>query len=291
LELELVAQGDSEVRAARAIGACARRVARWAALPYGFALRRLTHAVLPRASLAPPAAAAQPEESVLGDGAAAAFAVRALAALFAVTLAAAPAGALAYAARVPVGGAGGGAAPSHTLLHALSYRLDQFFSTNAFSKPLLLLSLTALMVVAGSAALFAASPGAEAGTVFWAALAGVGLDWTFAGEEGTTLAHRSCALLLAVGGRPRVAASPPHLAPWPPPPGPARLERPAGVATLLAAGGQGFVYNYSQCADPAAEACSARGAPDREALLRAGARWRGAPRCRGGPGSWSAGRG
>jgi hypothetical protein len=62
----------------------------------------------------------------------------------------------------------------------------------------------------------------------------------------------------------------------------------AGVATLLAAGCQGFVYTYSQCADPAAEACSARGAPDRGALFRAGARWRGAPRC--GPGSKSAGR-
>ena len=60
------------------------------------------------------------------------------------------------------------------------------------------------------------------------------------------------------------------------------------MGTLIAAGGQGFVFSYSQCADPGAEACSARGAPDREALLRAGARWRSAPRC--GPGSRSAGR-
>ena len=36
--------------------------------------------------------------------------------------------------------------------------------------------------------------------VFWASLAGVGLDWTFAGEEGTSAAHRACALLLSVGG-------------------------------------------------------------------------------------------
>ena len=123
-------------------------------------------------------------------------------------LALAPAGLLAYAAHVPVGAGGVGgvgagsvsaASPSHTLLHALSYRLDQFFSTNAFSKPLLLLALTAMMVLTGTAALFAATPGADASQVFWAALAGVGLDWTFAGEGGT-LAHRICALFLAVGG-------------------------------------------------------------------------------------------
>jgi hypothetical protein len=76
-------------------------------------------------------------------------------------------------------------------------------------------------------------------------------------------------------------------------PRPLSLGRPggsglAGVARLLAAGCQGFVYTYSQCADPGAEACSARGAPDREALLRAGVGWRGAPRC--GPGPRSAGR-
>ena len=120
--------------------------------------------------------------------------------MFAGALALAPAGLLTYAAHVPVGvGAGAGvSSSSHTLLHALSYRLDQFFSTNAFSKPLLLLALTAMMVLTGTAALFAASPEADAGQVFWAALAGVGLDWTFAGEGGT--AHRICALFLAVGG-------------------------------------------------------------------------------------------
>jgi hypothetical protein len=89
--------------------------------------------------------------------------------------------------------------PRHTLLHVLSYRLDQFFSTNAASKPLALLALTAMLVLCGSVALFAVS-GDDPSTLVWASLAGVGLDWTFAGEEGTTAAHRIVALLLSVGG-------------------------------------------------------------------------------------------
>jgi hypothetical protein len=120
-------------------------------------------------------------------------------------LLAAPFCGVSYLRKVPFGqrhamtASGHQARHTHTLLHVLSYRLDQFFSTNAASKPLALLALTALLVLCGSVALYAVS-GDDPGALFWASLAGVGLDWTFAGEEGTTSAHRAVALLLSVGG-------------------------------------------------------------------------------------------
>jgi len=209
LELAIAAHGGSLVRGQRVVRGAQRRArcAAHAAEHLGLMppLTQPTASVCPtQTSSAAASASSPPPPFAFVDGAndraAEWVPARAVAALVAGVLALAPAGLLAYAAHVPVGADGVSAlSPSHTLLHALSYRLDQFFSTNAFSKPLLLLALTAMMVLTGTAALFAATPGADAGQVFWAALAGVGLDWTFAGEGGT-LAHRICALFLAVGG-------------------------------------------------------------------------------------------
>ena len=59
--------------------------------------------------------------------------------------------------------------------------------------------LAAMLVAVGTSALFAAS----GGTIYdeaWTAVAGVGLDWTFAGDEDRSALERTVALFVSLGG-------------------------------------------------------------------------------------------
>lgn len=81
----------------------------------------------------------------------------------------------------------------------ISYRLDIWFSENSNSKPLALLILTLLLVGIGTSALFAASGGTIQDEL-WLAVAGVGIDWTFAGDEDRSTVERLVALFVSLGG-------------------------------------------------------------------------------------------
>lgn len=80
----------------------------------------------------------------------------------------------------------------------LAYRLDTWFSTTVYSKPLALLMLTVWLVLAGSLGLFATS-GQPLEELVWSSLAGVGLDWTFVSDEDG-LMTRLVALMTSLGG-------------------------------------------------------------------------------------------
>jgi len=85
-----------------------------------------------------------------------------------------------------------------TRADALVYHLETYFASSRASKPLALLFITCLLILSGSGVLYAVS-GTSFYSSFWHAIAGVGLDWTFIGDEVGFL-HRLVALSLSVGG-------------------------------------------------------------------------------------------
>ena len=91
----------------------------------------------------------------------------------------------------------------YTRLDVVRYRMEYWFSTSAYSKPLALLFMTVWLALLGAGSLFAFT-GATWRIVFWRAVAGIGLDWTpAAGEDSeseATMVQRLCGLILAVGG-------------------------------------------------------------------------------------------
>ena len=87
----------------------------------------------------------------------------------------------------------------HTRADVLVYHLETYFSSSRSSKPVALLAITGLLIVCGSGVLYAVS-GSGLYTSFWHAIAGVGLDWTFIGDDTAGFLHRVVALFLSVGG-------------------------------------------------------------------------------------------
>ena len=101
------------------------------------------------------------------------------------------------------GGAGEGKLKQYSRLDVVRYRLEYWFSTSAFSKPLALLLMTVWLALLGAGFLYAFT-GAAWRVVLWRAVAVLGLDWTpAAGEDSETEAtfvQRMCGLVLAVAG-------------------------------------------------------------------------------------------
>lgn len=101
------------------------------------------------------------------------------------------------------GNAGDSKRKQYTRLDVVRYRLEYWFSTSAFSKPLALLVMTVWLALLGAGSLYAFT-GATWRVVLWRAVAVLGLDWTPAAgedsEEDATFVQRLCGLILAVGG-------------------------------------------------------------------------------------------
>jgi len=87
----------------------------------------------------------------------------------------------------------------------IAYRLDVWYSTKRYSKPVTLLGLTLLLVVLGTLSLFSVSS-SDFYSSAWEAVAGVGLDWTFVSNAnehsvgGVSTQVRLVATATAVGG-------------------------------------------------------------------------------------------
>jgi hypothetical protein len=75
------------------------------------------------------------------------------------------------------GGAGEGKLKQYSRLDVVRYRLEYWFSTSAFSKPLALLLMTVWLALLGAGFLYAFT-GAAWRVVLWRAVAVLGLDWT-----------------------------------------------------------------------------------------------------------------
>ena len=75
-----------------------------------------------------------------------------------------------------------------------------WFSTNPYSKLIALAAITGLLVFTGAGLLFAATGANPLVDFLWSSLAGVGLDWTFAGEDEVNVAGRVVALYVSIGG-------------------------------------------------------------------------------------------
>jgi len=81
---------------------------------------------------------------------------------------------------------------------AVHAQLDDYFAENPNAKAVVLLVLTCFVTAAGTAGLVAVS-GQSVYDEVWTTLAGIGLDWTFAGDNRSFL-ERLVALLVALGG-------------------------------------------------------------------------------------------
>ncbi|KAK9820268.1 hypothetical protein WJX72_008313 [[Myrmecia] bisecta] len=84
----------------------------------------------------------------------------------------------------------------------LAYRVDAWFSTNAYAKILSLLYLTLALIYLGGLGLYAAS-GVSLHDAFWQAVAGAGIDWTFADgddDKGPSFLARLMAVGVSTGG-------------------------------------------------------------------------------------------
>lgn len=98
-----------------------------------------------------------------------------------------------FAQRLPVGDG------DVQLIDQLNYRIDNWFSENHNSKPLTLLVLSGVLIAFGTAALLAAS-GGSLYEELWAAVEGIGIDWTFGGVEERTWLERVVAVIISIGG-------------------------------------------------------------------------------------------
>lgn len=86
----------------------------------------------------------------------------------------------------------------------LAYRIDCWLSTQRYSKAISLFFLTLVLVILGGLAIFAVT-GTNLYDSLWGALAGVGIDWTFAEYAGerpgfTGILTRVVATIISVGG-------------------------------------------------------------------------------------------
>ena len=81
---------------------------------------------------------------------------------------------------------------------SLRSQLDDYFAENPDAKVVVLLVLTCFVTAAGTAGLVAVS-GNSVYDEAWTTLAGIGLDWTFAGDERSLL-ERVVALVITCGG-------------------------------------------------------------------------------------------
>jgi len=82
--------------------------------------------------------------------------------------------------------------------NSLHYELDAYFAEAPNAKSVVLLVLTCFVTLAGTLGLVAVSGGSVYDEA-WTTLAGIGLDWSFAGEH-RSFTERCMALLVALGG-------------------------------------------------------------------------------------------
>ena len=93
----------------------------------------------------------------------------------------------------------------YPLSKQIAYNMDCWFSSNPYSKVLALLYVSIALVVGGAGFMFAVSA-SPFGDAVWEALAGVGIDWTFASEAENDwlsvsgLLTRIVAIITSLGG-------------------------------------------------------------------------------------------
>ena len=93
----------------------------------------------------------------------------------------------------------------YPLSKQIAYNIDCWFSSNPYAKVLALLYVSIALIVGGAGFMFAVSA-APFGDAIWEALAGVGIDWTFAGETENDwmnisgFSTRVVAIMTSLGG-------------------------------------------------------------------------------------------